>query len=228
MTSIRASSSGSGRLKCVLFDLDGTLVDSESHAVEALLSAATQHGHKLSREAILRRPGAHFAQLLVDELDISPNAADAVCLTYDEIFLNVAVPKVEGLGGANELIAALANAGVQMAIVTNKPSGLGEAVLANLDWARHFPVVVAHGMAPENKPSPMPALMALGQFGLSVGDAVFVGDTEGDMICGRAAGLRAVVAVEGTRPREVLLMAGATHVCAALPDVGELLGSWLG
>jgi HAD superfamily hydrolase (TIGR01509 family) len=207
-----------------LFDLDGTLVDSERLAIEALLAAATHHGHALSREAIERRPGAHFAALLVDELRIDLAEATAICSTYDAIFLEVAVPKVEPLPGADALLNALARAGAGLGIVTNKPRVLVEPVLRALSWDRVFTAVIPHGATPENKPSPMPALAALRMLATQPANAVFIGDTESDMLCGSAAGLRAVIAVDGSRPRESLRSAGASHLCASLWEVGEVLG----
>lgn len=70
----------------------------------------------------------------------------------------------------------------------------------------------------------MPALEALRLLVAEPANAVFIGDTESDMLCGRAAGLKGVIAVDGSRPREALVSAGASHTCASLWDVAELLG----
>jgi phosphoglycolate phosphatase len=207
-----------------LFDLDGTLVDSEALAIDALLAAAAHHGHSLAREAVEQRPGAHFATLLMDELHLEMDEATAICSTYDAIFLQVAVPKVEPLPGADALLNALARRGSGLGIVTNKPRVLVEPVLRALSWDRLFMAVIPHDATSENKPSPMPALAALRLLAAAPADAVFIGDTESDMLCGSAAGLRAVIAVDGSRPRESLRASGASHHCSSLWEVGELLG----
>ena len=214
-------------LRAVLFDLDGTLVDSEPLAIEALLAAAHRHDHGLTADVVMKHPGAHFAAMLMAELRVTEEEAEAVCATYDEIFLEEAVPRIAALPGANELVAQLARAGTSLGIVTNKPLPLVEAVLATLGWDVHFQVTVAHGMAAENKPSPAPAFLALERLGRGATETVFIGDTAGDMACGRTAGLRAVIGVGGTSTAEVLFAAGATHFCRSLREAGELIAPWV-
>jgi phosphoglycolate phosphatase len=79
--------------------------------------------------------------------------------------------------------------GVQLAVVTNKGLAHTERLLDGLSIHAYFGAVIGGDSAPQKKPDPAPLLMALGQLGVSVEDALMVGDSKHDVLAARRAGL---------------------------------------
>lgn len=214
--------SGLGHLKAVLFDLDGTLVDSLPTIAEAMAEAARLHGLDADPEEIIPRIGAPM-DILVEELyGVSPEAADAVNDDYIRLYESTFIQRTPTLPGATALLEALRAAGLRLAVVTNKRDEGARLMTEVVGWTGMFEVV--HGRdsgAP--KPEPEAALAVLRKMGLEPSEAAFVGDTEFDMNCGRDAGLAAVIGLVGSRSAEHLRQHGATHLVHALSEVAPLL-----
>ena len=176
-----------------LFDLDGTLVDTApdlSRALNHTLALAglggvdesltrhwVGHGVRAMLEAAFRHLG-HAAR--PDELD------DHQAVLVDHYAAHIAdyslpYPTVV------ETLTALTNR-APLAVVTNKPTDLSNRLLDALDLARYFEVVVGRGSTEHFKPHPEPALHACEALGAAVEHALFVGDSETDVLCARAAG----------------------------------------
>lgn len=97
------------------------------------------------------------------------------------------------------------------------------AVLDLFGWNHAFAAVVGNDSSGNHKPHPEPALVALAQLGCLPEHAAFVGDAEVDMLCGRSAGIGALVALIGTTGPTELIAAGATHCCRDLSAFLDVL-----
>jgi phosphoglycolate phosphatase len=174
----------------LVFDLDGTLIDSapEIHGVAnrvfadrglqpltfATVREAIGNGVGVLVERLLRSQGLPGAGRLRDEL------VESFVKIYEESFdLTALYPDVA------EALAALAAAGHKMGICTNKPEGPARAVLRHFGLAEHFPVVIGGDSLPVRKPDPAPLLAA--SRALTAGAVIFVGDSEVDAETARAA-----------------------------------------
>lgn len=182
-----------GRPAGVFFDWDGTLVDSFRFL----------HGaHNHVRGALGIEPfslevfGGYFGQpreKLYKEL-YGEHVEEAKRLF--EAY--VRAHHLEGLSampGAADLLARLSDMGVVCGVVTNKKGDLVRQEIENFGWGHYFKSVVGAAEAPEDKPSPLPLLLAVERAGLvcDMSKIWFVGDTDNDMACARDAGARSVL-----------------------------------
>jgi len=174
----------------LLFDLDGTLVDSSRDLATAVnLLRADLDLPPLSLPEVEACIG-DGARLLV-ERTLPPGrysaAHLAAFLAHYRRNLTVATRPYPGIIAGLELFA---RQGLAMAVVTNKPADLSLALLDALDLRRFFPVVIGGDTAPTKKPDPAPVALALAQLNRPAGQAVMIGDHANDLLAGRAAGTR--------------------------------------
>lgn len=179
----------------VLCDLDGTLLDTlpDLHAaVNAMLRDVGRP--QLSPETVCSYVGrgipnlvkrALAASLEVDDDSVPPQAAlDSFRRHYArENGRNVAI-----YPGVIEGLEALKAAGFPLAVITNKATAFTVPLLEATGLAGYFDVVVSGDLLPRAKPDPMPLIWACGRFGVSPGDALFIGDSVNDFRAARAAG----------------------------------------
>lgn len=186
----------------VLFDLDGTLVDTAPDLAHALNLQLIKHAKPpLAYENI--RPfashgsrgliGLGFGITPVDDSFIAMR--DEYLSIYDSVFTRSPVL----LPGVAELLQAIENKGLKWGIVTNKPRrftiGLIESMGLNLE--NRAACIVCGDDAPQPKPSPATLLMACEQANVKPENCIYVGDAERDMIAGKAAGMKTVAALFG-------------------------------
>lgn len=209
--------------RAVLFDLDGTLVDSMPSIAAALVETLASFGHETSVGELMPLFGPSMPLTIQQATGVSPQQAGDIYAAYLPRYYEQYMPDTSPIEGAEALLGALVAAGAPLAIVTSKIEQGARDLLANLGWTPHFSVVVGRETATAMKPAPEPALHALAALERSPSQAVFVGDTAVDMECARAAGIPTVVGFTLIRSAEELREAGATHVCGTLQAVGELL-----
>lgn len=210
-------------MQAVLFDLDGTLIDSEAQMLAALRSALSACGYELTPAEIGDFAGAPLHPYLARLLGVGSDEAERIYQTYRRIYLDECVPRTQPLPGVRSLLEALRGQGVALAIVTTKMEIVARAVIEAVGWSDLFAVIAGQDSAARPKPAPDPALHVLARLGMRPEDAAFVGDTDNDVLCALAAGMPFVVGLAGTRTAAELLEAGATHVCRDLTEVEALL-----
>jgi phosphoglycolate phosphatase len=207
-------------VRCAVFDLDGTLVDSREDlylAVDHALRALSLPPR--SMEEVLSFVG-EGATLLVSRA-IAPHdhlAAPALELWrahYAEHLLDHTV-LYPGVGALLEGSTAL------LAVHTNKPGAMARRILAGLGVLARFTVVVGGDEAPR-KPDPAGTLGILARLGVPPEEAVFIGDSRIDVQTAAAAGLRMVAVTWGLGPADELARAGATTFATGAAD----LAPWL-
>lgn len=217
-----------GMPRAVLFDLDGTLVHSAPDLAGSLDDLLAEHGlAPLGIDAvagmigggvtILVRRGFAARGRLLDALE-----AERAAARFMTIYEPRATRHTRLMPGAAEALAALARAGVRLAVCTNKPQIVSERILAELGVVDRFDVVVGgdHGLA--KKPDPAILMHALSLLGAERAGAVHVGDSAADVEAARAAGVRCVV-VEGGYAAAPAVQLGADRVVASLADLPAAL-----
>ena len=176
--------------RLIVFDLDGTLIDSRrdlADAANALLASCG--GAPLSEEAIGRMVGDGAATLVARVFEASglerpADALDRYLALYDQRLLNHTRP-YPGMAEVLEMLGLRA----RLAVLTNKPLASTRRILAELDLARHFPddaVVGGDGPFPR-KPDPAGLLHLIAQARVSVESTLLVGDSIIDWRTARAA-----------------------------------------
>lgn len=203
----------------VLFDLDGTLIDS----IELILNSAKHAfrdrvGHIPTDAEWLTGVGiplvAMFRRYANDDAEI-----DALIVKYREYQLANHDRLVRGYDQVVETVTALRDRGHPLGIVTSKASWLAKRGLEHVGLGTHFDVVVGCDSCDMHKPDPGPVLFALEQLGREPHEAVFVGDSVHDMAAGNAAGVVTIAALWGPFSREDLV---ATSPCHYLERIGDL------
>lgn len=210
--------------EAVVFDLDGTLIDSVGDIADALNAALTKSGMAPFTETEVRLMVGAGARVLIQRaLDARGAAGDAALAQqlyadFLETYRTASVARTTVFDGAQGLLADLRQQGIKLAICTNKPQGITEDVLAKLELQQFFQVVVGATDALPRKPNPEMLLAALAALGAEPNAAVMIGDSSNDVGTARTAGVP-VVAVSFGYTRTPAHELGADIVVDSLSEV---------
>ncbi|TME14256.1 MAG: HAD family hydrolase [Chloroflexi bacterium] len=199
----------------LLFDLDGTLVDSVYQHVLAWREALEECGIELSVWRIHRRigmSGGLFVNALLRETgrDLAPEEARQVMEAHSRAYER-AVTQVRPLPGARELLGQLTEMGIPWAIATSGGRQSADPVLRVLGVPPGTPIVTRDEV-PFAKPDPHLFLAAAAKLGVDAQDAIVVGDSVWDMLAAQRARALGVGLLSGGYGREELERAGAFRV----------------
>ncbi len=216
-------------VSAVLFDLDGTLLDTAPDMVAALNQVRTEESQPLLAYDQAR---AHVSNGALGLLRLAfGDMPDATRTRLHQRYLDIYASQLADatvlFAGMAEVLAELERARIPWGVVTNKPALLTEPLLAQLGLRPRCACVISGDTTAHRKPHPLPLLHALAQLGAPAGRAVYVGDAERDIAAGRAAGMRTVAALYGyIPPDEVPARWGADHHIAAPAELLALLQAW--
>lgn len=194
----------------VIFDLDGTVVDtvdlirsSFRHASEVVL------GRALPDEVLM----AHVGQPLMEQMVLlSPEHAQELYDAYRDHNHRVHDELIREYEGVEEALAGLKEAGKRLALVTSKSAYTTEMAFRAVGLHRYFDVIVTADDTTEHKPRPTPILLALERLGAGPEGAIYVGDSPFDVEAGRAAGTATAAVTWGIFPRADLERSRPTYV----------------
>ena len=207
------------RYRAVLFDLDGTLVDSYTALAEAVNHARRTHGlEDLSSARIRDFVGDGIDRLLqraFERTDIPTTVLKAFESRYDEVCC--AESKV--LDDVDATLQELADLGVAMAVCTNKPTVFSRKILDFLGLSRHLRSIVGPDLAGARKPEPGHVLYTLETVGCSAADTLFVGDMPLDVRAARNSGIDVAVVPTGSSSREQLVASEPDHFLERFGDL---------
>ena len=187
------------RTRGVLFDLDGTLVDTAPDMVAVLADLQEAHG----LERIPYDAGrAHVSNGAIGLLrlafpEVPADALGPLHSEYLDRYAQALCVRSALFPGLGRLLDALDVACCPWGVVTNKPGWLTDPLLDRLGLYERACCVVSGDTVAERKPHPLPLLHAAQATGVSPAHCVYVGDAERDIVAGRAAGMQTVVAAYG-------------------------------
>jgi phosphoglycolate phosphatase len=212
----------------VLFDLDGTLLDSAPDFVATIAVLRSRHGRPSMPEAQLRPHVSRGSRAMLAAAfpDLDEDAREALVQPFLDIYRRELAQHGGAFHGVAELLTGIEDAGSRWGIVTNKPEALARALMPLLGWESRCAVLVGGDTLPVHKPDPAPLLHAAKQVGVAAGDCVYVGDDERDILAARAAGMPALVALWGYRldaDDPLTWQADSLHEAPA-----DLLAAWQG
>ena len=191
------------RLRALIFDLDGTLIDSIGDIRAALNHVLTAHGRpKLDIDAVRAMTGDGIAMLVERGFAATGAISDPTTLdaaVRDALAAYTARPTAQTFTypGVVEALEAFRAAGLRMAICTNKAEALTHLVLHELGLAPFFGTVIGGDSLPQRKPDPEPVLACLVGLDVAPQETLFVGDSRNDVLSARAAGLPVVLIPSG-------------------------------
>ena len=220
----------------VLFDLDGTLIDSVPDITLAVAELMHTVGLAPFTEDDVRRMVGHGLRKLVERafaargVDLGEAALDARTELMAGIYPRYLVGRTTLMRGTEEALAFLAEAGSAMAVVTNKLQDATETILDHFGLAGRFALVVGdagpasrRGLA--RKPEPDMLRYALSELGVAPGDAIMVGDSSADILAAAAAGVYSI-AVRGGYCADPIESHGPDLVIDSLADLPAALARW--
>jgi phosphoglycolate phosphatase len=187
-------------IRAVLFDLDGTLVDTAPDLGHALNLQRARHGLPPLADAVIRPQASHGARgLLQVGFGLAPD--DARFAAMREEFLELYAANIclhsQPFPGILELLAALETRGLAWGVVTNKPARFTEPLMSILDLAERAACIVSGDTCPQPKPHPAPMLAAAELCGAAPAECLYLGDAARDIEAARAAAMPALVAAWG-------------------------------
>jgi pyrophosphatase PpaX len=187
----------------VVFDLDGTVVDTVELIVESFRYATrTVLGTVLPDEVIT----AGVGQPLMTQMErLSAGHAQELYDVYREYNHRRHDELIRGYEGVAEVLDGLRAAGRRLGIVTSKSRDTTQMAFRAVGLEERFDVVVTASDTDEHKPSPVPLLLCLQRLGATAAGSVYVGDSPGDIQAGAAAGMATAAVAWGVFGKEALL-----------------------
>jgi phosphoglycolate phosphatase len=213
------------RFDAVIFDLDGTLADTLEDIADAVNHALALHGAPThSRETYRHLVGEGVERLV--ERALPPerqDLKDAVYAAVRDHYIAHMLDKTVPYEGVPEMLETLAERGMPMAVLSNKPSPATEQIVEHLFPSTQFAAVVGHTPELAHKPDPASALEIARRLGAEPARCLYLGDTSTDMETAVAAGMVPVGALWGFRDREELETHGARVLIEQPLDLIPLL-----
>lgn len=209
------------RFRAVVFDLDGTLIDSYDAIHEALSTVLRSFGQApVSRDQVRRMVG-HGLESLIERSVGAVNVAEGVEL-FRERYAEVGLEMTALLPGAEHVVRELSKGGVAMAIASNKPSNLSRHLLDGLGIGARFDEIVGPDLGYPPKPDPAMVLEVLESMAVEASETLFVGDMPIDVETARAAGMPVAVLPTGSSSRRDLEAAKPDYLLERLAEVLDL------
>jgi phosphoglycolate phosphatase len=199
-----------GRYRAVLFDLDGTLIDSYAALEQAINFSLKRHDRDNLPAGKIRDYVGDGVEKLLERAFGSARVPDSALRDFEEHYDQICCVESKVLSDVEKTLHALANMGVMMAVCTNKPTAFSKKILTALNLAPLFKGIVGPDLAGARKPDGRHVLAALAPTSTGVGAALFVGDMPVDVRAARNAGTDVAVVATGSSS------AGELH--AAAPD----------
>lgn len=197
--------------RAVVFDLDGTLLDSLSLVLESIAHAIAPYGGRPTREIFghLGGPPERFLAALVPDLTHVP-----VAVARMEAYHRANVHLIRPFGGAEELVRELRMRGMRLGIWTGRDRLSTGELLREHRWEDHFDAIVCGDDLPTHKPDPQGLQRVLTQLGIAPLDTLFVGDADVDVLGGSACGVNTLL-IRHTRQMQPEILRQAWDVVAS-------------
>jgi phosphoglycolate phosphatase len=216
--------------KAVVFDLDGTLIDSRGDIVAALNHALIATKHNPQPASKIVRLVGNGARSLCARAAILPEddpETDELLQHFFDYYHAHPLDFTRWAPGALQALEELAAMDdMVIGLCTNKHRATTEAVLAALGIADRFQAVVADGDLPERKPAPEPLLLASKLLGVDPRTVVMVGDGVQDIECAKGAGTWSIAVESGFTPPSELVTANPDVAVKDLSLVPGIVQRW--
>jgi N-acetyl-D-muramate 6-phosphate phosphatase len=190
--------------RAVLFDLDGTLVDSAPDFIAVINRMRADRGRDAMSLADLRPVVSKGSRAMLAAAfpDVVADEREAWVQEFLDLYEAALGQHGQPFDGIERMLAVLETHGTTWGIVTNKPEYLARKLMPLLGWESRCAVLIGGDTLAVRKPDPLPLLHAAESIGVAADDCIYVGDDERDILAARAAGMASVVALWGYRLRE--------------------------
>ncbi|MNG48009.1 Phosphoglycolate phosphatase [compost metagenome] len=191
-------------MKAVLFDLDGTLIDTAADFIRIIQDMCRDKQCDVVAADLIRTQVSEGARAMVKLVYPELDVEDPVFLAHRQRFLDVygddIAVETDLFDGMYPLLEALESQNIPWGIVTNKPRWLSEALLKALNLTERCAVLVCPEDVSKTKPDPEPMYLAAKQIQIQPEDCIYVGDHPRDIDAGRHAHMYTILAAYGYLP----------------------------
>ncbi|MBE0426015.1 MAG: HAD-IA family hydrolase [Nitrospirae bacterium] len=191
-------------VKLLMFDLDGTLVDTSMDITNALNYALNFYGFKeLTIGDTTKMVGEGITRLVEKLLGESKSRLmDAVIKRFLDYYSEHLTDYSTIYPGVSETLERLN--GYRKAVISNKRESLSTRLLEELNLSKYFELVIGSDTAPKRKPSPVPVIYVVSKLGISPQESMMIGDSNYDIEAGKKAGVITVAVTYGYKEKEYL------------------------
>lgn len=215
--------------RCLLFDLDGTLVDSRADLVKSVNLAIAEMGMPALEDQLVMTFVGEGIQLLIERaleaaLGRAPqqNETQEALVKYRRHYREHLLDETRPYPEVESVLEYFAD--LPKGVVTNKPVDFSLMVLEGLGLSGHFAAIIGGDSLPRRKPSPEPALEAARLCERDPRECLLIGDSRIDIEAGRAAGMTTCGFVAGFRGRDELVKAEADVLIERFGELRDLVG----
>ena len=183
-------------IKCIIFDVDGTLINTEKAILLSLQKTVKEvAGRSVSLEDLLFTFGIP-GRVALERLEVPDvEVALKIWIQYSYDFAD----KVSVFSGVNETLLALQDKGLKIGIVTSQGKHEAEEILKYYSLRNHFDILVSASDTKKHKPDPEPLNVFLQKANLNAEHVIYIGDTIYDQQCARGAGVAFALALWGAK-----------------------------
>lgn len=199
--------------KAIIFDLDGTLINSLPDISASMNRSLAKYGLPgFEENAYMTKVGNGVFKIAERSVGERTDLLEDVLHAYMEDYAKNCMVNTYAYQGVPEMLCALRDMGLNVCVLSNKDQGDVENVLRFCFPDFTFAVARGRVEGVPLKPDPAGALLIADQLGLQPGECWYAGDTSMDMRCGNGAGMETIGLTWGYRPRQDLVDACAAHI----------------
>ena len=191
-------------MQAVLFDLDGTLIDTAADFIRIIQDMCREENRDIVDAALIRTQVSEGARAMVKLVYPHLDVEDPIFLAHRQRFLDIYGADIavdtDLFEGMYPLLEALEAKQIPWGIVTNNPRWLSEALLDALNLTERCAVLVCPEDVKKTKPDPEPMYLAASQINIDAKECIYVGDHPRDIDAGRHAGMYTILAAYGYLP----------------------------
>lgn len=209
-------------IKLVIFDLDGTIIDSLDDLTDATNHMLSEMDRRVLTRSDVRKLVGQGARRLVERAvpDISSKDMERALGYFLSFNDDHIADKTRLYPHVTETLKSLRKFGCRLAVVSNKNASLCRKVMDKLGLKDFFEAVIGADTLPFRKPSPEPVMKLLRDFGVNPGESVIVGDSINDVAAGKAAGVLTVGCTYGYG--DLQEVEGADYLVGAFSEILDL------
>jgi pyrophosphatase PpaX len=208
-------------IRNILFDLDGTLLDTNELIIQSFQHTYQKHLNKqVDKEKIIKT----FGEILTITLDreFGEDSKEAI-KTYRDFQIGKFEKLISIHSGVKEGVIKLHKQGYKLGVVTSRLNDSAIMGLKHFGLMDYFDVIIGADDTEIHKPDPTPAFMALKELGGKPSETIFVGDSPFDVLCGKNAGIISVVVGWTALPMDMILKHEPDYVVESMEELVALV-----